>query len=180
MKTLVINKDNLKEEEVVDTVTRVKCFIENGVGEVMLASTQGGCMMLPGGHVEEGEDLTIAAQREVQEETGIVLGGEDFIAPFFEIKDYIKNYRGRGINRIARMIYFHIRTDKQVDLSNTNMTEEEKSMGFFTTFVSPDSMREMLEKNIEHNEEEIYRVISFETLRALNEFQSYKSTSSKK
>ena len=174
MKRLVINKDNLTENEISDTITRVKCFIENEEGKIIIASTNGGCLQLPGGHVENGEDLKSAAIREVAEETGIVLDGEDFVLPFFEICDYIKNYRGRGKNKIARMVYFYINTVKQPNLTKTNMTDEEKELGLNIKFITSKTMREMLNDNIKSNPVEIYRIVSSETLIALDEFEKVK------
>ena len=175
VKSIIINHDNLTDNDVKDTVTRVKCFVENGDGEIVLGSTPAGCIQLPGGHVEGGEKLEKAIVREIEEEAGITLDEKEVFA-FFEIKNYVKNYRGYGYNRIARMVYFYAKTDQKIDLSKTCFTEEEKTLGLSHEFVPVEDAERLLRKNIKENKIEIYKIISEETLCALEEYKKYKKS----
>ena len=130
MKSVKINNDNLTGSEIDEVVTRVKTFIINSQGEVLVATSNGGCQ-LPGGHREDGEDLKTTVKREVQEETGIVLDDSEIVEPFFEIVHLTKNYHGSGKNRKSNVVYFLIKTNKPVDV---NMTLQ--SPPFYKVFLS--------------------------------------------
>ena len=174
MKSLVINNHALTDEDIKDTVTRVKCFVENDKGQIILGQTDLGCLQFPGGHVEEGEDLALAAIREIKEETGIEIDKEKVIA-FFELKNYVKNYRDYGYNRIARMVYFYVKTNKKINMKKSNLTEEEKALGLKTSFVSLEQLEQRLIKTKSESSVEIYRIIADEMLCALQEFQYFKT-----
>lgn len=171
MKTLIINESGLSIDEVDEVVTRVKCFIANGEGKIILASTADGCMQLPGGHVEEDEDLLVAVKREVYEETGIILDEQDKIEMFYGYEKYKKNKCGSGKNKLGRIYYFYIQTNKPIDLINTNMTQHEQNAGFFVDFLSVAEIEKMLVKNSNEHEIPIYRTVAKETLVALQELK---------
>ena len=65
-------KYSVKEEDVTEIVKRVKALIINSNNEILLAYSNN-CYQFPGGHVEDGETLIDAVNREIKEETGIVL-----------------------------------------------------------------------------------------------------------
>ena len=72
MKKIIINDYNLKDEDITEVVKRVKVFLINSNNEILL----GYCnheYQCPGGHVYKNEDLITAINREIKEETGIVL-----------------------------------------------------------------------------------------------------------
>src|SRR3989344_1719678 len=61
----------------------VSCFLENN-GEILLLhrpahKSQGDTWGMPGGKIDEGEDLRYAMAREVREETGLNLPPENFL-----------------------------------------------------------------------------------------------------
>lgn len=89
MKELIINKDNLKQEDVQEVVTRVKAIMINEQNDVLLTYCDDD-YQFPGGHLKNGEDIYDGLIREVEEETGIKSKKEDY-HPFMLTKHYEKN-----------------------------------------------------------------------------------------
>ena len=165
MKTIIINKENLFDEEIDETVTRVKCFILNGNKEFLLASC-GGCFNLPGGHMEIGEDRITAVIREVEEETGIKLPQNEIGEPFLELKKYSKNHKNSGKNRLSIMCYYFIETDKDVDTSKISLTQHEKENNFHILKLKQNDFKLKLQDVIKTSQEKAFRTIAKETLEA--------------
>ena len=163
MTTKIYNESNLKNNEIDVIVTRVKIYLINSNNEIMVASSNGG-IQLPGGHVEEGESDIQACVREIKEETGIEIEKEIVPEPFFEIKHYSRNYKGQNINRIARIIYFVIKTNKTYDKQKTNLTENEKTNNFEIRSIPFEDFEKELTLVKETNPLEINRVIAEEIL----------------
>ena len=128
MKSIIVNKDNITDNDIVGTTTRIKAFIINSKNEVLLAIADD-CYQLPGGHREEDEDINNTLIREIGEETGIDITNTK-ATPFFERIQYVKNYRNRGESRISRIVYFLIRTDDEINEANQHLTEPEKEFNF--------------------------------------------------
>ena len=163
MTTKIYNESNLKDNEIDLIVTRVKIYLINSNNEIMVASSNGG-IQLPGGHVEEGESDIQACVREIKEETGIEIEKEIVPEPFFEIKHYTKNYKEQGINRIARIIYYLIRTNKTYNSQKINLTENEKANNFKIRSIPLVDFEKELTLVKETNSQEINRVIAEEIL----------------
>ncbi len=165
MEKIILNEDKLLDSDIDVVVTRVKVFLMNDKNEIMVARSGGGCQ-LPGGHVEEGEDLFDTVIREIKEETGMVLERDDIVEPFFEVSHYIKNYKNLGINRVAKIIYYLVRTNRTADISNINLTENEKNNNFVIDSINFDDFEIVLNDIKHNNEKEINRVIATEILYA--------------
>ena len=143
METTIFNENKLKEHEIEEVVTRVKVFLMNNNGELLLANANG-CYMLPGGHVEENEELTTAVLREVEEETGIKLNSNELVEPFYQVKHYTKNHYRNHKNRLSAIIYYFVKTDKNIDLNNLNLTENEKENNFQIKFFTLEEFEKAL------------------------------------
>jgi len=171
MKTYIKNPNNLNDEEMDSIVTRVKVFLINDNNEILLALSNGGCQ-LPGGHREENEDLNDTIKREIQEETGIILESNEIRVPFFEIKHYNENYRGTGKKRISNVIYYYIKTNKKVDLANTNYTEHEKEYNFSVKYIPFNEFEKVVNNFINDKQQEINVIIAKEMLLAYSELKN--------
>ena len=68
MKTIIINDNNLKDEEIERKVVRVKGLLLNSKGKIMLVHNNN-TYQFPGGHKEETESLKECMLREMEEET---------------------------------------------------------------------------------------------------------------
>ena len=168
MKTLIYNEDGISENEIDETVTRVKLFIINEKNEIIIALSNGG-IQLPGGHVEKDETMAETIIREVLEETGIQVKEHEILPPFLEIKYYTKNYNNTGENRVSNVIYYVIRTNKEVDTSKMNLTEREKDYKFSVKYVTVKNFCEFVASYIDKSDHSINNVIIKEILVAFNE-----------
>lgn len=135
MKTIIFNDDNLRENEIEDTVLKARAIIINDNNEVLLSKCAG-FYLFPGGKLHKNESAEEGLMREIREETGIVLHNT-LSEPFLRIKHMIKHYPKRGQNNIfgSRQNitdYYLIKTNKDIDISQIRLTQHEKNAEFQT------------------------------------------------
>lgn len=123
MKEIFINKDNLLSKEIEEEVIRVKGLIIDDKAEILLGYSNN-IYQFPGGHLEVGETINEALQREIMEEVGICINLSK-LKPFVLLKYYSKNYLNTGKNRCNKIYYFIIKSNMKPELSKTNYTAEE-------------------------------------------------------
>ena len=174
MEIKIFNQDNLKDNEVDEVVTRVKVFLSNNNNEILIANC-GECCMLPGGHVEEDESLISTLKREMLEETGISIDDSEIKQPFLEVRTYKKNHRGTTKNRLSKIIYFFIKSNKIPDLTKLNLTHHEKENNFQINFIHIDCFEEKMQNLINTSPLDHVRGIASETLSAFKELKKYLS-----
>ena len=145
MKEIITNRDNLKESDITEVVKRVKVLLINSKNEIMLGYSHND-YQFPGGHVEEGEELTTTIEREIKEETGIEISAKN-LKPFAVSLGYWKGWPKEGKNRKTEVYYFEVFTDLKPNLDNTNYTESEKEGNFELRFIPLDKVEEELENN---------------------------------
>ncbi len=163
MKTEIIDTLNIKNETIHVKPTRVKMFILNEQDQYILISAFNG-YQLPGGHVEDDEDLTNAVIREVQEETGIELDENEIPVPFFRVERYSITEDNK--NKCATIIYYYIKTDKTYDLSKRNLTEHEKENNYSIFCVHKNDIEKELNNVINSSPNPGSRIVAEETLYA--------------
>lgn len=145
MKKFIDNRDNLKEEDITEVVKRVKALLINSNDEIMLAHSHTN-YHFPGGHVEDGETLIQALNREVEEEVGIELNIEELDAFACSI-GYWKDWPEEGKNRKTEVYYYEIRTDLKPNLENVYRTEHEKDGNFEILTFKLDEVEDVLRNN---------------------------------
>lgn len=166
MKIIFKNDYDLKEEDIDEVVKRVKLILRNSSDELLLGYSAN-VYQFPGGHVEEGEDLIEALNREIEEEVGINLSIND-IVPFAKRIAYYKDYPEEGKNRKNEIYYYEYVTDSKPDLSKTNYTQDEKLGNFELRYIPVDRVIEELSLNRDKNGD--IRGIATEMLEVLEEY----------
>ena len=149
MKKIIINDYDLKEEDITETVKRVKMLIINSNNEILLGYSNNE-YQCPGGHVEKGEDLIAAINREIREETGIELNLKE-AEPFACSFGYYKDWPEVGKNRKTEIYYYEIITDEKPNLNNTEYTESEKNGHFELRYIPLDMVENEFIKNTNKN-----------------------------
>lgn len=147
MKQIVTNKHNLTESDMTEVVKRVKVLLVNSNNEVLLGYSHNN-YQFPGGHVEEGETLVQTVNREIREETGIVLNNND-LEPFACAIGYYKDWPAEGKNRKIEIYYYEVKTDELPNLDNAEYTEHEKEGGFELRYIPLSEVELVLKKNAE-------------------------------
>lgn len=165
MQTKIINPNHIKANQIEETVTRVKAFIFNG--EYIFLDKIDWGYMLPGGHVEDGEDFDLALLREVEEETGIVLDDADKITKFYQTEKYRVNER-TGKNRLNRIVYYMVLTTKTPNINGINLTDNEREHDLKVIKVHIDEFENTLNEAIKAGVNESFVVIAKEMLDAYN------------
>lgn len=171
-KQTIYNDDKLKRSQIDEIVTRVKVFLVNSNNEILLANSNGG-YQLPGGHVENEENLEDAVLREIQEETGITLDLNEVIDPFYEVIHYSKNYKNTSKNRMSNIIYYLVSSDKVPKLDKLNLTENEKKNNFSIEYIQFNEFEDKIRDTQENNQKEINRTIAKEIFVAFSFLKEY-------
>lgn len=145
MEKIITNDYNLKDEDITEIVKRVKVLLINSNNEILLCYSHNE-YQCPGGHVEEGESLIDTINREVEEETGIVLNISN-AKPFACSIGYYKNWPTVGKNRKIEIYYYEIKTDEKPNLDNTRYTESEKNGNFELRYIPLNDVENEFIKN---------------------------------
>ena len=149
MKTILRNKNNLTENDITELVVRVKTLLINN--NKILIANENGTFQFPGGHLEENETHLQCIKREILEETGIVLDDNEIKECIYKVTSYSKDWPEVGKNRQCDIYYYIVKTDKNPNLNNLNLTESEKNLNFEVEFIDLDSSIDFLNKNMERN-----------------------------
>ncbi len=168
MKEILYNYDYLKKEDINNKIDRVKILLVNSKNEILLGFEHNTYQFI-GGHAEDDETWNDCIIREVKEETGIEIKDID-VKPFFTIRYFCKNYPNKNENSEFTINYYVIRTDKKINLENTEYTDHEKEGNFELKYVSLDKIEKVLEESVELNKEN--KVIVPEMLEVLKEYKN--------
>ncbi len=143
---IVINQKNLIPNEEWQRFRKVRAIIENDSG-CFAISIEGGKCIFPGGKCEKDEDELIAIQREIKEETGIDLSLTEFhrVLELETFYDDFFDYRLQSIKpRHTTTTYYYIRTNKNINSEDMNLTEAEKTQNFNIFFTDRPTLLKML------------------------------------
>ena len=145
MKTIIINDDKLKEEDIERVVIRVKALLFNSSEKILLAYNNNTYQFL-GGHVEEGEDKILSLQREIKEESGIDVRLQDdaFLKIITYDNDYFKT--GRKVKNI--IYYYRVFSDDIPNFSYTQYDVLEQKSDFDLFYIPFSDLEDFLNHNI--------------------------------
>ena len=166
MKEIIYNYDNLREDEITELVIRVKVLLLKD--DKLLIGNENNIYQFIGGHLEEGETFNECLKREVKEETGIELDDEEIGKPFMKTSYLNKDWPEVGKNIKCEIYYYPVKTNKSINLENTNYTENEKNQNFKIEELSLKDAPRLIEENIPNNEKN--QVISYDMIDVINEY----------
>ncbi len=118
------NDNNVRDDEIDEVVTRVKAFIVSSKNNMIVGYDDDGFQLI-GGYVQSNEDIVNALANIIYNESGIALDAKDKIEPFYEIRQYFRNYQNSGKNRLSDLIYFVVNTDKLPNLKKLKLTDRQ-------------------------------------------------------
>ena len=147
IKTIIINKDSLKKEDVEEKVIRVKALIINSSGKILIAHNNN-TYQFPGGHLEDNESIDDCIVREIKEETGVSLEIKE--GPFLCISIYDNNYFGTGKKVLNSIYYYRFFTDMVPNFGETHYDELELATDFNLYYVNFFYLKDFLLKSIDN------------------------------
>lgn len=171
MEIKIRNEYGISKEEITNQVTRVKALIINSKNEILFGYSSH-IYQLIGGHLEEGEDIKIGLQREIKEESGILVPVE-WMVPLMLREDYRKNEPQPGENRLSRIFYYKIETDDKINRKQTQYTQREKEGNFELKYVSIEKAEEILKENASIYPEAAW--IAMEIIEVLQEYKKQRN-----
>lgn len=143
---VLLNPKNLVPDDSWQEFRKVRAVIENKDG-CFAISSEAGKYIFPGGKCDKGEDEVEAIQREIKEETGMVLSSTDFhkVLELETMYDDIIDYR-TNMKRPRHTIttYYYVKTDQTININNMNLTEDEIKENFKISFVDRNTLFKML------------------------------------
>lgn len=166
MKETIYNYDYLDDDEITETVIRMKALIINDNN--ILIGNENGVFQFPGGHLEENESFNECLKREVLEEIGIEIDDSEIDRPFMKVTFKNKDWPEPGKNRKAEIYYYIVKTDKKPDLSKTNYTESEIKNNYKIEIFNINEAIDKIKENIPNNEKN--KVISPDMISAIEEY----------
>ncbi|MBQ6687193.1 MAG: NUDIX hydrolase [Bacilli bacterium] len=149
---ILINPKNLIPDDSWQTFRKVRAVIENKDGCIAISS-EAGKYIFPGGKCNKDEDNLSAIQREIREETGMILAADDFqeVLELETMYDNAIDYRTNMVRpRYTITTYYYVKTDQTININNMNLTEGEIKENFKICFVDRDTLFKMLSE--EHKE----------------------------
>ena len=146
MKRIIYNENNLSDNDINNVVYRAKALIINSNDEILIGYGNNN-YQFPGGHLEEGESFDECLVREIKEETGIDIPILKRV-PFISIIYYNKDYPEVGINSKYIANYYSIKTDLRPNMSNINLTENEKEGGFQLRYINKNNALKQLNESL--------------------------------
>ncbi len=175
MQEIVFNDSNLTDNDIEQSVTRVKALLINSKGKILIVYNNY-TYQLPGGHLKDSEDIDQCIIREVREETGIDLDIKE--DPFLRIKTYDDNYFDTGKKTLSTIYYYRFIVDDLPDINKTQFDELELSTEFKLFYVMFSNLRSFLEKAYE--EKKIDKSILKEMLKVLDVYDNLYNTNEQK
>lgn len=166
MKKIIYNYDYLKDEDITETVIRMKALIINNKNIIL--GNENNIYQFPGGHLEDNETFEECLKREVLEETGIEIDNNEIKRPFMKVTYLNKDWPEIGKNRKAEIYYYLIETVKIPDMSKVNYTEHEKQGNFKIESIPLSESIKIIEVNIPKNEKN--KVIAPDMIMAISEY----------
>ncbi len=168
---LIINKDNLEKKDIKTKIHKVRAIIYSKKGKIYITNMDNS-YNLPGGHVENKEDIKDALKRELEEELGIkVLKKEmNYIGNYiFYHKDF-PGEKGK-VNRENNVDLFYILEPKEINLEHIKLTNYEKHYHFQLMECSVEEILKLLQ---EKNANEYKNFTDIELKICIEEFIKYR------
>jgi len=149
VKKIILNVDNLTVEDVLCRTKKARALIVDDEGLVTLCN-YADVWMMPGGKIDEGEDIVQGLLRELEEELGLRFEKWE-LKELVRIENIAKDYPVRDSdkrkNRVCETDYYVIKSNRKIDKNKIRLTESEKKHNFRIEYIPLDRIVEIIENN---------------------------------
>lgn len=143
---ILLNPKKIVPDDSWQFFRKVRAVIENEEGRFIISS-EAGKYIFPGGTCGKDEDVLTAIQREIREETGMILSVNDFhkVLELETLYDNFIDYRtNKVVSRHTITTYYYVKTNQKINGINMNLTEEEIKANFKIGFVDKETLFKLL------------------------------------
>ena len=166
MKEYIHNYNDLKDEDITETIIRIKALLIHNKNIIL--GYERGIYQFPGGHLEENESFKDCLKREIMEETGINIEDNQIDKPLYKVIHLNKDWPTIGNNRKSEIYYYVINTKEKPNLSKTNYTENELLGNFSLEEIPLTKVINKLNNNIPKNDKN--QAITPDMIRVIEEY----------
>ena len=169
---MLINYDHLEKNDIKTKIHKVRAIIFNIEGKIYITNMDDS-YNLPGGHVENKEDIKSTLKRELKEELGIEVHKKEmqYIGNYVF---YHKDFPGiqEKVNRENNVDLFYILKPKEIELNRVKLTNYEKHYHFCLLECTEKEIKDLLRKQ---NDNEYKKFTDVELSVLINEFIKYRN-----
>lgn len=169
---VLLNRDELLDNEINEKSLKVRALLFDENNNVLIANYNG-VLMLPGGKVDKGENVSDALSRELSEELGNDYTSDE-LDYFMTLTHYQKDYPKMEdviVNRVVKTHYY-IGSYKDVNSGLQQLSEREKKANFKLELISFDELENIVLNNTNDNPRNKY--FQDELLEVLNCYKKNK------
>ncbi len=171
---MLVNLANLEKKDINSRVHKVRAVILDNNQNIYVTNMDGS-YNLPGGRVEDKEDLKNALKRELEEELGIKVFKKEMIY----IGNYVfwhKDFPGEKgvVNRENKIDLFYVSNPKEACLKRVRLTNYEKHYHFHLMKCTYEEIDALLK---EENDNVYKKFIDIELKTLVSEFTKFKEMS---
>ena len=142
MEVIVSNPLKMDMSDIDASVSRVKILLLDKSNRILLCNINGSYSFV-GGHVEPSETVEACFEREMLEETGIVVS-ESQAELFLKRQSFEDDYFGQGIKCLSEIYYYAYQTGLDYDLNNMQLDADEVMGGFRLEYVDLNNFEKTL------------------------------------
>lgn len=153
---ITFNEENLISNEIDEYNSKVRAILINEENKILVCN-YGKVYLLPGGSVDQNEELNDAITRELKEELGTEYKPEELDC-FLIMNYYQRNYPKRDGTVLNRLIksYYYIGRLKPIIKDNQHLTEKEKKGNFKLELINLEDLEIVILNNNNNNPRNIY------------------------
>ena len=153
---IIINEELLTNNDIEEFSIKARAILLNEEKELLICN-YGGTYLLPGGKINQNEEIINGLSRELEEETGIHYNNKD-LNYLCTIEYFQKNYPKINNKKLNRHITTHYYTGKykEISLYKIKLTENEQKGNFKLELIQLNDLENILIKAYNNNPRNMY------------------------
>lgn len=153
---IIINEDNLKTNNIEEYNIKTRAILINDNNEILVGNYNG-TYLLPGGKIDNNEEIIDGLLRELEEETGTYYSNKE-LNYLCTIEYFQKNYPKINNKILNRLIttHYYMGEYKEISLNKIKLTENEQKGNFKLELIPLKKLENIIMENKNNNPRNIY------------------------